>query len=337
VTDAFPLSILDQSPVVSGARPRDAIAATIELARRADQLGYRRYWLAEHHAMRGLADASPEVLLARLTAETTNIRLGTGGIMLPHYSAFKVAESFRMLEALAPGRIDLGLGRAPGGTPLVSAALESRDPAIFPAQIGAAIEYMRGTALPEERGAPLPAMPSGSSAPPVWILGSSDYGARLAADMSLPYAYAQFIGGDAAHIARAYRARYLPTPERPEPYCMVALFAIAAPSDEEAEDLAWPIRLWRSRVTRGISTEVPSLEETRAYPWTPRERDEAVRSRRMIVGTPAKVRERIRELVAEYAADEAMVVTITPDYASRLRSYELLADAFRLAPAGSAA
>jgi len=129
---SLPLSILDQSPIVAGASAQDAVAATMSLAARADALGYRRYWLAEHHAMRGLADASPEVLLARLTAETQTIRLGTGGIMLPHYSAFKVAESFRMLEALAPGRIDLGVGRAPGGTGLVSAALESRDPATFP-------------------------------------------------------------------------------------------------------------------------------------------------------------------------------------------------------------
>ncbi len=286
--------------------------------------------------MHGLADAAPEVLLARLTAETTAIRLGSGGIMLPHYSAFKVAESFRMLEALAPGRIDLGLGRAPGGTPLVSAALESRDPAVFPAQVAATIEYLRGTKAPGQRAAPLPAMPSGASVPQLWLLGSSEYGARLASDLGLPYAYAHFIGGDAPHIAHAYRARFVPAPDRPDPYSMIALFAIAAPSDEEAEELAWPIRLWRLRVARGISSEVPSLEESRAYPWTPRERDEAVRSRRMVVGTPGRVRDRILELVAEYGADEAMVVTITPDYASRRRSYELLAEAFTLAPAAEA-
>jgi len=325
----FPLGILDQSPVVSGAQPRDAVEATLALARRADELGYRRYWLAEHHAMRGLADAAPEVLLARMTAETAHIRLGSGGIMLPHYSAFKVAESFRMLEALAPGRIDLGVGRAPGGTPLVSAALESRDPAIFPAQVDALREYLRGTAQPE-RGTPLPAMPAGANVPPIWVLGSSEYGARLAADLGLPYAYAHFIGGDGAHITRGYRARFLAGPDLAEPYSLIALFAIVADSEEEAEALAWPIRLWRMRVTRGISTEVPSLEEALRYPWTPRERDEAQRSRRMLVGTAGSVRERIRSLVAEYGVDEAMVVTITPDYASRRRSYELLAEAFAL-------
>ncbi len=333
---SFPLGILDQSPVVSGALPRDAVAATIDLARRADALGYRRYWLAEHHAMRGLADASPEVLLARLTAETARIRLGSGGIMLPHYSAFKVAESFRMLEALAPGRIDLGIGRAPGGTPLVSAALESRDPSIFPAQVAATIEYLRG-ARPNEERAPLSAMPSGPNVPQVWMLGSSEYGARLAAEMSLPYSYAHFIGGEGVHITHAYRARFVPGPGQPAPYCAIALAAIAAPSDEEAEALAWPLRLWRLRVTQGLSTEVPSLEEARAYPWTPRERDEAMRSRRMIAGSPGTVRERVSELVAQYGADEAMIVTITPDYATRRRSYELLAEAFALTPAASPA
>ena len=328
------LGILDQSPVVSGALPRDAIAATVDLARRADELGYRRYWLAEHHAMRGLADASPEVLLARLTAETSCIRLGSGGIMLPHYSAFKVAETFRMLEALAPGRIDLGIGRAPGGSPLVSAALESRDPSLFPAQVEATIEYMRG-ARPNEERVPLPAMPSGASVPEVWMLGSSEYGARLAADMGLPYAYAHFIGGEAPHLTHAYRARFQPAPGRPQPYCAIALAAIVAPTDEEAEELTWPLRLWRARVTKGISSEVPSLEEARAHPWTPRERDEAVRSRRIIFGAPETARDRIREVAERYGADEAIVVTITPDYASRKRSYELLAEAFALAPVGS--
>jgi alkanesulfonate monooxygenase SsuD/methylene tetrahydromethanopterin reductase-like flavin-dependent oxidoreductase (luciferase family) len=312
----FPVGILDQSPVVSGALPSDAIAATIALARRADELGYHRYWLAEHHAMRGLADASPEVLLARLTAETHAIRLGTGGIMLPHYSAFKVAETFRMLEALAPGRIDLGLGRAPGGTPLVSAALESRDPSLFPAQVAAT---------------------SGRGVPEVWMLGSSDYGARLAADMGLAYAYAHFIGGDASHVLQAYRARFQPSAARPEPYCAIALAAIVAPSDEEAEELALPLRLWRLRVANGISSELPSAAEARAYPWTPLEREQALRSRRVITGSPETARDRIAELVAAYGADEALIVTITPDYASRLRSYELLAGAFSLATAASLA
>jgi len=327
---SLPLSILDQSPIVAGASPQDAVAATISLAARADALGYRRYWLAEHHAMRGLADASPEILLARLTAETRTIRLGTGGIMLPHYSALKVAESFRMLEALAPGRIDLGVGRAPGGTGLVSAALESRDPATFPDQIEETLGFLDETTAAASRYAPLVAMPSGPTSPELWLLGSSAYGALLAAERGLPYAYAHFIGGDAPQIVRAYRERYRPSARFPKPYAMLALGAIVAPSDAEAEALALPVSLWRMRLLRGMPGPVPSLAEAQAYPWTPLERHEVARAKRVIAGSAQTVRQRIDALGAEHGADEAMIVTITPDYATRERSYALLADAFAL-------
>jgi len=333
---SFALSILDQSPIVAGAAPGDAVAATLELARRAEALGYHRYWLAEHHAMRGLADASPEVLLARLTAETARIRLGTGGIMLPHYSAFKVAEAFRMLEALAPGRIDLGLGRAPGGTGLVSAALESRDPAEFPIQVGQLVDFLDGTTSADSPFAPLAAMPSGRTSPDVWLLGSSDYGALLAARMGLPYTFAHFIAGDAPEVTHAYRQRYAPSERYPQPRVMIATAAIVAPTDEEAEALTWPVALWRMRLFRGISTPVPSLAESDAYPWTPRERDEVRRTRRVIAGAPATVARKLAALLDAHGADEAMIVTITADYALRLRSYELLADAFALAACAAA-
>ncbi len=327
---ALALSILDQSPIVANATPGDAVRATLALARRADELGYNRYWLAEHHALQGLGDASPEVLLARLTGETSRIRLGTGGIMLPHYSAFKVAENFRMLEALAPGRIDLGVGRAPGGSGLVSAALESRDPALFPEQIADTLAYLAGT--PPTRGAfaPLRAMPSGPTVPELWVLGSSEYGALLAARMGLPYAFAQFIGGDAPEIPRAYRARFRASATSAEPRVIVAFGALVAPSDAEAEALALPVALWRMRLYRGIHGPVPSLEEAQRYDWTPLERHEIATTRRMAVGAPQTVRRRIESLAQEYGADEAMIVTIAPDYTSRLRSYELLAQAFAM-------
>ena len=330
-----PLSILDQSPVLSGLEPRDAVEATIALARRADALGYRRYWLAEHHAMQGLADASPEILLARLTAETRRIRLGTGGVMLPHYSSFKVAESFRMLEALAPGRIDLGIGRAPGGTGLVSAALESRDVATFPQQVAETIDFLDATTPSRSPFASLQAMPGGATSPEVWLLGSSSYGALLAAEMGLPYTYAHFIGSDAPEITRAYRERFTPSKRSSAPYVAIALAAIVAPTDEEAEELAWALRLWRMLVIRGASTPVPSLAEARAYPWSALERDEAKRARRVVTGSPENARARIAEIVDEHAADEAMIVTITSDYASRLRSYELLAAAWDLGKAAA--
>jgi luciferase family oxidoreductase group 1 len=327
---AFPLSILDQSPVLSGKTAADAIHATIALAKRAETLGYKRFWLAEHHAMRGLADASPEILLARLTAETTGIRLGTGGIMLPHYSAFKVAETFRMLETLAPGRIDLGVGRAPGGTRLVSAALESRDPATFPTQIADIDSFLAGSPPQTSEFATLVAMPSGESSPQVWLLGSSEYGALLAAEMGLPYTYAHFIGGDAAAVTRAYRAAYRPSLRHPEPRVIVALGAIVAETDAEAERLALPVTLWRMLLLRGRSGPVPTLAEAEAYPWTQLERYEVARTRRLVAGRPSAVRGRIEALVAEHRADEAMVVTIAPDYATRERSYELLAEAFAI-------
>lgn len=326
----FPIGILDQSPVVAGATPREAILATIELARVADRLGYARYWLAEHHAMQGLADASPEILLARLSAETERIRLGTGGVMLPHYSAFKVAESFRMLDALAPGRIDLGVGRAPGGVGLVNAALDSRDPREFPAQIAQAIGFLEESMPAAHPFARLHAMPAGATAPELWVLGSSDYGALLAADMGLPYAYAHFIGGDEPSITRAYRSRFRATTRMPAPRCIVTVAAIVAPTDREAEDLALPLRLWRSRIVRGQGGPIPSLAEARAYPWSPQERNDAERGRRLLCGSPATVRAALEALVTDHEADEAMIVTIAPDYASRMRSYELLAEAFAL-------
>ena len=324
-----PLSILDQSPIVAGATPAEAIAATIALAREAESLGYHRYWLAEHHALPSLADASPEVLLARLTGETTRIRLGTGGIMLPHYSAFKVAETARMLEALAPGRIDLGVGRAPGGTRLVARALESRDPELFPQQIADVLGYVERTG---ERGS-LIAQPGGATVPALWVLGSSDYGARLAAQFGLPYTFAQFIGGDYPSVPRLYRDTFAPSAHAQHPSVMVALAAIVAPTDAEAERLALPALLSRLRRLRGVVAPLPSLEEAAAFPWTPLERDEVARSRNMLIGSPATVRAKIEALVDAYGADEIMVVTIAPDYATRRRSYALLADAFAVVAA----
>jgi len=325
---ALTLSILDQSPIVSGSTPSEAVAATIALAREADGLGYHRYWLAEHHAMGGLADASPEILLARLTAETTRIRLGTGGIMLPHYAGFKVAESFRMLDALAPGRIDLGVGRAPGGAGLVNAALESRDASLFPQQVLETIDFLRGATPPSSPFARLVAMPSGVTSPEVWMLGSSPYGASLAADLGLPYCFAHFIGGDAPDLTRGYLDTFRPRPGFERPRLMVALAVLVAPTEEEAEELTLPLSLWRMRLFRGLTGPIPSLEETRVYPWTATERSEVAQTRRIIAGTPSGVRDRLERFAAAYGTEELMIVTIAPDYAARSRSYRMLADVF---------
>lgn len=331
---ALALGILDQSPVLAGASPREAVHATIALAREAERLGYHRYWLAEHHAMRGLADPAPEILLARIAAETSRMRVGTGGVLLPHYSALKVAEQFRMLEALAPGRIDLGIGRAPGGSQRVSMALESRDVRDFPAQVRDLCDYLDGT-LPEEHPfAKLTAMPSGETSPEVWLLGSSDYSAALAAQFGLPFAFAHFISGDAEPVTRMYRRHFRPSRRLPEPRVILCVAAIAAPTPEEAEELAATIDLWRLRIRRGVDLPVPSFDEARAYTYTPSDRDEIAYNRlRLALGAPNAVRERIETVSARHEADEAMILTITPDYASRTRSYALLAEAFALAPA----
>jgi luciferase family oxidoreductase group 1 len=323
----IPLSILDQSPIVHGATPRDAIEATIALAKRADQLGYHRYWCAEHHGLPSVADPSPEVLLGRLTGETSRIRLGSGGIMLPHYSAFKVAESFRMLEALAPGRIDLGVGRAPGGTRAVSMALQSRDALQFPQQIHDLLAYFADE-VPDNALRGLVAQPAVDTSPALWVLGSSDYGALLAAQMGLPYSFAQFIGGDYPQVTRAYRQLFAPSAHLAQPHVMVTVAAIVAPTDDEADVLALPTLLAVLRRSRGLSSKLPSLAEAQAYPWTEREKAEAVATRNLITGSPLTVRRRIDAIVEAYGADEVMVVTIAPDYALRQRSYELLAGAF---------
>jgi luciferase family oxidoreductase group 1 len=327
---SFPLSILDQSPVLRDGTPADAVASTIALAKAAERMGYARFWLAEHHGMRGLADASPEVLLARLTAETERIRLGSGGVMLPHYAALKTAETFRMLEALAPGRIDLGIGRAPGGSNLVSAALGSRDVTTFPDQVRDTIDFLGGALPAHHPFASVSAMPSGTTSPDVWLLGSSEYGAMLAAEMGLPYTFAHFIGGDAPELLRAYKALFTPSPRHAKPQAMIAFAAIVAPTDAEAERLSLPVALWRMRTLRGRPGPVPTLEEAEAYAWSPLERREVEATRRVIAGSPATVRARIENLIDRHDADEAMVVSILPDDASRRRSYELLADAFAL-------
>ena len=332
----LPLGILDQSPVLAGASPREAVLATVALARDAERLGYERYWLAEHHAMRGLGDPAPEVLLARVAAETSRMRIGSGGVLLPHYAPLKVAEQFRMLDALAPGRVDLGIGRAPGGSQLVSAALQTAEIERFPRQVVDVVGFLDRT-LPEAHPyAKLVAMPAGETAPEVWLLGSSDYSAALAAELGLPFAFAHFISGDAQGVTRMYRRHFRPSARLDAPRVLLAVAAIAAESVDVAETLAATVDLWRLRIRRGIDLPVPSLDEARAYPYTPYEREEiAYNRRRLALGTGDGVRMHIEALARAHEADEAMILTIAPDYASRTRSYELLATAFALDPSAA--
>jgi len=329
------LGILDQSPIISGHTPAEAVRETIRLAQAAEKLGYCRYWLAEHHSIAALADPCPEILVARVAAATSTLRVGTGGVLLPYYSAFKVAEQFRMLEALYPGRIDLGIGRAPGGDQMTVLAMgEGRYPGAenFPEQVQYLVAYL-DEALPANHPfAGVKAMPSGPTSPEVWLLGSSAYSGALAAQLGLRFAFAHFIsaeGGDA--VMRDYRRKYRPSPREPEPRTLLCVFVICAETAEEAERLTASVNLRRLNMDYGINAPVPNHEEAVRYPYTEADlRRIAYHRRRVVAGTPALVRERLLELARSFGADELMTITITGDYDSRLRSYELLAAAFEL-------
>jgi luciferase family oxidoreductase group 1 len=320
------LSVLDQSPVISGLGARRALEETIALARRADELGYHRYWLAEHHAIAALADPCPEILVARLGAETKRIRVGTGGVMLPYYSAFRTAESFRMLEALYPGRIDLGLGRAPGGDGRTAQAVNGGrfpDSDNFPTQVWELVGHLEGTLPADHPFKRVRVQPEVETTPEVWLLGSSDFSGALAAELGLSYAFAHFInprGGE--EVADFYQRNFK---GKGKPAVMVCTFLICGESDAEAERLAAAIDLRRLHMALNIDSPVPTAEEAARHVYSAEERQYVLGQRaRAIIGGPAKCRSGLEEMAARYGADEMMVLTITGDYASRLRSYELL-------------
>jgi luciferase family oxidoreductase group 1 len=328
------LSILDQSPVLSAADARRALEETLALARAADAMGYERYWLAEHHAIAALADPCPEVLLARLGAETKRMRVGTGGVLLPYYSAFRVAESFRMLEALYPGRIDLGIGRAPGGDARTAQAVGGGrfpDADRFPEQVWELVHHLDGTLPAEHPFKRVRVQPEVATAPEVWLLGSSGYSGALAAQVGVSFAFAHFInprGGD--QVARHYREQFQPGREK-KPRVIVCTFAICAESDAAAERLAAPIDLRRLHMALNIDSPIPAQAEAEAHAYTEEERRYVMGQReRAIIGGPQKCRREIEAMADRYAADEVMVLTITGDYPSRLRSYGLLAGEFGL-------
>jgi luciferase family oxidoreductase group 1 len=327
------LSILDQSPIISGHDARRAIEETIALARRADELGYYRYWLAEHHAIAALADPCPEVLVARLGAETRRLRVGTGGVLLPYYSAFRVAETFRMLEALYPGRIDLGIGRAPGGDARTAQAVAGGgfpDASQFPQQIWQLACHLDGTLPGDHPHQGVRVQPEVSSAPELWLLGSSDYSGALAAQLGLPFSFAHFInprGGD--EVTRAYRRNFRAGRES-APRTMVCTFLICADTDQEAERLAAPIDLRRLHMALNIDTPIPTDAEAAQQRYSTEQQRYVMSQRaRAIIGSPATCRAALESMASRYEADEVMVLTITGSYATRMRSYELLVDAFQ--------
>jgi luciferase family oxidoreductase group 1 len=330
------LSVLDQSPVRQGVTPRDALLETIELAKHCEALGYRRYWLAEHHATPALAGSAPEIMIARIAAETSHIRVGSGGVMLSHYSSLKVAEQFRMLETLYPGRIDLGIGRAPGSDQLTAAALAHGPGALgiehFPNQIADLIGYLEHTIPGEHPFSRIHLMPDGETLPEIWILGSSDQSAIFAAYFGRAFSYAHFITDEGGpQIMAAYKAQFRPSSKLAAPQPSIGVFVICAESEKRAEYLAASRDLARLRQRTGRPLPFPPPEEALAYPYTEIERRFIEHSRRrQIVGTPQTVKPQIEALAENYGVDEIVVLTITHDFAARKRSYALLADAFGL-------
>jgi len=330
------LSVLDQSTAAQGRSQDAAIRESLELARHCDGLGYHRYWVSEHHNSDSIVGTAPEVLIAAIAATTTRIRVGSAGVMLPHYSALKVAEQFRVLEGIAPGRIDLGVGRAPGSDRLTAFALNPYANAAdeFPQQVHDLRAWVSGTPLPE--GHPfrsIKAHPLGPTSPELWILGSSDYGAQLAAHFGLPYAFAYFFteGRGVEAALDLYRRNYRPSERYPTPQATICVWALAAATEAEARRLLMTREFWRIGFEQGIRKSLVTQEEAAAHPYTPAEwaTIEALR-RKALVGTPEQVATRLTELAQRLELDELVIVTWTHDPAPRQRSYELLADAFRM-------
>ena len=326
------LSVLDLAPVPTGTTSAEAARRTVDLARLADRLGYARYWFAEHHSMASVASSAPEILIAHVAAATQRIRVGSGGIMLPNHAPLRIAEAFHTLEALYPGRIDLGIGRAPGSEPAASRALRAFDGEQFPSQLSEMLALSRGE-LPS--GNPLRrvrVMPEGVSLPPIWLLGSSGASARMAGSAGMGYSFAShFSPTPAAPAFAAYREHFNPSAQFPKPHAILGVAVVCAEDEQQAQHLALTMDLARLRINRGEFLPLPSPEEALAYPYTEAEREAVRHYRNMsIVGAPDTVRAQIEAKAQESGADEVMVVSNLHGHAERLRSYELLAEAFGL-------
>jgi luciferase family oxidoreductase group 1 len=329
----FRLSVLDQSPVAEGSSGAQALHNTLDLARLVDRLGYHRYWVAEHHGGPMLAGPSPEALIGPIASVTTRLRVGSGGVMLPHYSPFKVAESFSLLAGLFPGRIDLGIGRAAGTDPMTTFALrrdrEHALPDDFPQQLAELLGYLDNTIPAEHPFARLAAtLPGRPERPEPWLLGSSTQSAIWAAEQGLPYAFADFISPGGAPAAALYRERFAEHEHHGRhPQTAVAAWVICAESEQEAQRLAASSRMTFTLLRRGQLIPVPPPEKALEFLASD---GGAVPERRAILGTPAQVRVGLEELAVAYGAEEVIVVSITYEHEARRRSYELLASAFEL-------
>jgi luciferase family oxidoreductase group 1 len=320
------LSVLDLASVGQGSTPADALGHSVDLARLAERVGYERVWVAEHHNMPGIASSSPPVLIAHLAASTSTIRIGAGGVMLPNHAPLVVAEQFGMLEALHPGRIDLGIGRAPGTDPVTAAALRRNPGAIgaddFPEQLRDLLTFFAGT-HPQ-----ITAVPGRGYRPALWMLGSSGFSAQVAGLLGLPFSFAHHFASHATDAAlEVYRSDFRPSDELERPYVMLGVPVICAETPEQARWLAGPSSLSFVRLRQGRPTQLPTPEEAAEYAFTPMEK-ELLRTwtAPLIVGDPTTVRQGLEDLAARTGADELMIVTMVHGHADRMRSYELVAE-----------
>lgn len=331
-----PLSVLDLSPVTTATPGSVALRNSIDLARLADRLGYKRYWVAEHHNLANIASSAPEIMIGQIAAATSDIRVGSGGVMLPNHAPLMVAERFKVLEALFPGRIDLGLGRAPGTDPVTSYALRARQE---PREGDDFLERFQELLLLERGGFPeshsfrkVHAVPADVALPPIWLLGSSGYSAELAAAVGMGFAFAHhFADYDATSAMLSYREHYKPSATLKEPYAILGVAAIVADSDAEAERIASSADLHYARRAKGEYAPLASPDEAAAYPYAPIDRERIARQRnRLVVGGVDTIMKRLSPLIEATRADEIMVTTMVYDHAARRHSYELLARAFGL-------
>ena len=330
----IPLSVLDLSPVSAGSSAAQALHNTLDLARLADRLGFTRYWVAEHHNLPAIASSAPDIMIGQIAAVTERMRVGSGGVMLPNHAPLMVAERFKVLEALYPGRIDLGLGRAPGTDPATSYMLRRRQGI---SEEDDFLERFQELMLLETRGFPeghpfhkVRAMPSDVPLPPIFLLGSSDYSAQLAGQIGAAFAFAHhFATFDAVEAMRLYRDNFRASPSHEEPYAILATHVVCADSDTEAERLATTVELNFVRRAKGEYLPLASPEEAASYAYTPVDRARiAQNASRLTVGAPATVKARLEPLLAATQADELMVTAMIFDHAARKHSYELLAQAF---------
>jgi luciferase family oxidoreductase group 1 len=321
----LPVSVLDLAPIVAGGTPGQALRNTLDLARRAEQLGYTRYWVAEHHNMTGIASAATSVVIAHIAQATRSIRVGAGGVMLPNHPPLVIAEQFGTLEALHPGRIDLGVGRAPGTDQLTLRALR-QDPTAdsFPEDV-LELQALLGDPAPGQR---VLAIPGAGSHVPIWILGSSLYGAHLAAALGLPYAFASHFAPDALLAALdVYRTRFRPSQQLQAPYAMVAVNVVAADDDATARRLFTSLQQAFTNMVRGTRGQLPApIDDIEAY-WSPEERAHVSGMlSRSYVGSADAVRAGLEAVLTETGADELIVAAAIHDHAARVRSYEILAE-----------